>query len=48
MIKNLEDKNVIINQVGYGGINIGKIDFTFQQNLYKIGSEKSSILVKNK
>lgn len=48
MIKNLEDKNVIINQVGYGGINIGKIDFTFQQNLYQIGGEKSSILVKNK
>jgi len=46
--KNLEDKNVIINQVGWGGINIGKIDFVFQQNNYKINLKKSSIFVKNK
>ena len=46
--KNLDDKNVIINQVGWGGINIGKIDFVFQQNNYKINLKKSSIFVKNK
>ena len=46
--KNLDDKNIIINQVGWGGINIGKIDFVFQQNNYKINLKKSSIFVKNK
>ena len=46
--KNLDDKNVIINQVGWGGINIGKIDFVFQQNNYKINLKKSSIFLKNK
>lgn len=46
--KNLEGKNVIINQVGFGGINIGKIDFTFHHNSFKIGVKKSSILVENK
>ena len=46
--KNLDDKNVVINQVGWGGINIGKIDFVFQQNNYKINLKKSSIFVKNK
>ena len=46
--KNLDDKNVIINQVGWGGINIGKIDFVFQQNNYKINLKKSSVFVKNK
>jgi 5'-nucleotidase len=46
-IQNLENKEVLINQVGWAGINLGKIDFHFSQN---IGSKKvfgSSIIVKN-
>lgn len=31
-IKNIEKKEVIINQVGWGGINLGKIDFHFNRN----------------
>ena len=31
-VKNKEKKDVIINQVGWGGINIGRIDFNFYQN----------------
>ena len=31
-IKNLDDKNVLINQVGCFGINLGKIDFYFSNN----------------
>jgi 5'-nucleotidase len=31
-IKNLDDKNVLINQVGCFGINLGKIDFYFSNS----------------
>ena len=31
-VKNLENKDVIINQVGCFGINLGKIDFYFSEN----------------
>ena len=44
---NLEKREVLINQVGWAGINIGKIDFHFSQN----NSEKKvfgrSIFIKN-
>ena len=43
---NLDGKKVIINQVGWGGINIGKIDFIFKQNKTNFNVKKSSILVK--
>jgi len=46
-IQNLENKEVLINQVGWAGINLGKIDFHFSQNN---GSKKvfgRSIIVKN-
>ncbi len=43
---NLENKKVIINQVGWGGINIGKIDFIFKQNKTIFDVKKSSIFVK--
>ena len=29
---NLDEKEVLINQVGWAGINIGKIDYHFSQN----------------
>ena len=44
---NLDKKEVIINQVGWAGINLGKVDFHFSQNN---GSKKvfgRSIFVKN-
>ena len=28
VVKNLEDKNMLVNQVGYYGINLGRIDFS--------------------
>ena len=47
ILPNLINKNVIINQVGWGGINIGKIDFIFKQNIKEIDINKSSIFVQN-
>ena len=46
-ILNKEKKEVLINQVGYGGINIGKIDFYFRQNRRLSDVKSSSIFVKN-
>ena len=31
-LTNLDQKRVLINQVGWAGINIGKVDFHFHQN----------------
>ena len=46
-LPNLDQKQVLINQVGWAGINIGKVDFHFSQN----GDEKKvfshSIFVKD-
>ena len=47
LLKNLDKKDVLINQVGFGGINIGKIDIHFKQNNNKKLVAKSSIFVKN-
>ena len=38
---------MLINQVGWGGINIGKIDFHFRQNGNKKDVESQAIFVKN-
>ncbi|MDA9325537.1 metallophosphatase [Flavobacteriales bacterium] len=45
ILTNLRGENVIINQVGWGGINIGKIDFIFKQNKREINVKKSSICI---
>ncbi|MCB0478449.1 MAG: metallophosphatase [Crocinitomicaceae bacterium] len=29
VLKNLEEKNVLVNQVGFAGINLGRVDFLF-------------------
>ena len=44
---NLDNKEVLINQVGWAGINIGKIDFHFSQTdgVKKVFGK--SIFVKN-
>ena len=48
IITNAINKKVIINQVGWGGINIGKIDFIFKQNKTIFNFKRSSIFVKKK
>ena len=44
---NLSQKEVLINQVGWAGINIGKNDFHFSQNDDTKKVFGSSIFVKN-
>mgnify|MGYP001445762633 CR=1 FL=1 len=44
--KNLNGKQVLINQVGWAGINIGKIDFHFSRNYTKKYFKTRSIFVK--
>ena len=46
-ILNFEKKEVLINQVGWGGINLGKIDFHFSQNGIAKKVFSSSIFIKN-
>ena len=46
-VLNTENKKVLINQVGWGGINIGKIDFHFRQNGHKKDVQSQAIFVKN-
>jgi len=48
LIKNKINKDVLINQVGWAGINIGRIDFIFRQNSVKTKDLNSSIFVKKK
>lgn len=42
-IKNLDDKNVLINQVGCFGINLGKIDFYFSEEKIKESSDNIKV-----
>ena len=42
-IKNLDDKNVLINQVGCFGINLGKIDFYFSDEKIKESSDNVKV-----
>jgi len=42
-IKNLDDKNVLINQVGCFGINLGKIDFYFSDEKIKESSDNIKV-----
>ena len=44
VVKNLENKNMLVNQVGCYGINLGRIDFYFDSEKNKT-SEGSSIIV---
>ena len=48
LIKNKINKDVLINQVGWAGINLGRIDFIFRQNSVKTKDLNSSIFVKKK
>ncbi len=44
IIKNIDDKNTLINQVGAYGVNLGRIDFYFDENNNKT-SNGTTILV---
>lgn len=43
VVKNSEGKNMLVNQVGFGGINLGRIDFYFSEN--ELSSKGTSIIV---
>ena len=45
--KNLDNKEVLINQVGWAGINIGRIDFIFGQKKNKKQFISRSICVQS-
>jgi len=47
MTQNLDKKEVLINQVGWAGINLGKIDFHFSQNAKRKKVFGRAIYVKN-
>jgi len=44
IVKNIDDKNTLVNQVGCYGINIGKIDFYFDANNNKSANGTSIIV----
>ena len=48
MIKNKENKNVIVNQAGWGALALGRIDLEFSKNKVKSNSiSVNSISKKN-
>ena len=47
IVENLESENVQIAQVGYAGINIGRIDYFFNQKMCVKKVDGSSIFIKN-
>ena len=44
LLKNLDNKDVLVNQVGCYGINLGRIDFYFDNDKSKSGIGKSIIV----
>lgn len=44
LVKNLDDKNVLVNQVGAYGVNLGRIDFYFDANNNQTSEGKVIIL----
>ena len=48
IVENLESENVQIAQVGYAGINIGRIDYFFNRKMCVKKVDGSSIFIKNK
>ena len=44
LLKNLDNKNVLVNQVGCYGINLGRIDFYFDNDKSKSGIGRSIIV----
>ena len=44
VVRNLDDKNLLVNQVGCWGVNVGQIDFIFDESK-NISSKGTSIIV---
>ena len=44
LIKNINNENVLVNQVGAYGLNLGRVDFYFNENNEKQASDKNIIL----
>ena len=44
VVKNVDNKNILVNQVGCYGINLGRIDFYFDSNLNKTANGTSIIV----
>jgi 5'-nucleotidase len=44
IVKNVEGKEVLVNQVGCYGINLGRIDFYFDNDKSKIAQGKSIVV----
>lgn len=44
LVKNLDDKNILVNQVGAYGLNLGRVDFYFDDQKNKT-SKSTTILV---
>ena len=44
IVKNLDGKNVLVNQAGCYGINVGRIDFTFDDDKAKANEARSIIV----
>ena len=44
LVKNASDENVLVNQVGAYGINLGRVDFYFDEQHLEETSNKTIIL----
>jgi len=44
LVKNLNNENVLVNQVGAYGVNLGRVDFYFDENNQRETSNKTIIL----
>src|SRR5690606_38775601 len=44
VVQNNEEKNVVINQVGFGGINLGRIDFYFDDK-NQVATKSTTIII---
>ena len=44
LVKNVSDENVLVNQVGAYGVNLGRVDFYFDENNQRETSNKTIIL----
>lgn len=48
IVKNKEEKNIIINQVGWAGIQIGQLDYSFEKSFRKKLSNHQTVIVDKK
>lgn len=44
LVKNSQDQNILVNQVGCYGINVGRIDFYFDEENNKMAQGKTMLV----